>query len=416
MKPRCVSVVAGVLLSLLALLPVRADDGWLTLSGTVWLDENADGIRQLSEPALPGASVVRTDYRGTGHRIYADERGRYTLGFWVYPERLTYSHMAAYYNMPGAEPVWLPWDDKDEPYTHYGCEVFRATEDHEITLNIRVVSNKHVHKDARRDSRIKSEFRPNWPIADGRFFGGGCNHGFSVTNSDGIPFWDAWQRYGLENVGYPISHRYVWRGFVTQAFENAILQWQPGKGVLFVNIFDELHDAGGDDFLRSKYSTPFQLSPSFDAGKSWDEVVRDRLTLLDANPAIKARYYAALDPLLMHGLPTSRVEDLGNVFVIRTQRTVFQQWKEDVPGAKAGEVTTLNAGEIATEISVDCEKPNVRCVHWFFPEEAVYRDRWANELAPLQSQHFTLVDRGGDRVEFVPLPAGFIWVVLSEYR
>lgn len=33
--------------------------------------------------------------------------------------------------------------------------------------------------------------------------------------------------------------------------------------------------------------------------------------------------------------------------VLRTQRTVFQLWKIDVPWARAGEVTLANGGEIA---------------------------------------------------------------------
>ena len=51
-------------------------------------------------------------------------------------------------------------------------------------------------------------------------------------------------------------------------------------------------------------------------------------------------------------LPTSRVEDFGNVLVIRTQRAVFQQWKEDVPWANAGEVTIANGGDITKELGL----------------------------------------------------------------
>ena len=35
--------------------------------------------------------------------------------------------------------------------------------------------------------------------------------------------------------------------------------------------------------------------------------------------------------------------------VLRTQRTVFQLWKHDVPWAKAGQVTLANAGELARD-------------------------------------------------------------------
>jgi len=131
-----------------------------------------------------------------------------------------------------------------------------------------------------------------------------------------------------------------------------VFQLQPGKGVFVINVFDELHDAGQDDWLRVHRATPHQLDPSFDTGKSWEQTVRDRLALLDANPAIKTRYFAAPEPLLQYGLPTSRVEDFGNVLVIRTQRAVFQQWKEDVPWAKAGQVTIANGGDIAKELEL----------------------------------------------------------------
>ena len=83
-----------------------------------------------------------------------------------------------------------------------------------------------------------------------------CDIGFSVTNTDGITFWDTWQRLGLENVGYPISNRFIWQGFVTQAFQKTIFQWQPGRGVFLLNIFDELHKAGNDDALACSLGHP----------------------------------------------------------------------------------------------------------------------------------------------------------------
>ncbi|MDQ4077478.1 MAG: hypothetical protein M3220_14675, partial [Chloroflexota bacterium] len=60
--------------------------------------------------------------------------------------------------------------------------------------------------------------------------------------------------------------------------------------------------------------------------------------------------FAQADPTTVFGLPTSRVEDMGNHYALRTQRAVFQQWKEDVPWAAAGEVTIANGGAIAGEL------------------------------------------------------------------
>ena len=202
-------------------------------------------------------------------------------------------------------------------------------------------------------------------------------------------------------MGYPTSDRYLWRGFVTQTFQKAVFQWRPGKGVSLVNVFDELHNAGYDDELRERWATPKPLSPPFNSylpvGK-WEEldeelreqlrekVLTHRLTLLDGNPAIKERYFSAPDPLWQYGLPTSKVVDYGNVFVIRTQKVVFQQWKEDVPWAKAGEVTIANGGDIAKELSrwevFDKVDGYIRNLHMFSPDEALRRYQRSPSDAP----------------------------------
>jgi hypothetical protein len=56
------------------------------------------------------------------------------------------------------------------------------------------------------------------------------------------------------------------------------------------------------------------------------------------------------DPLTFFGLPTSEVEDMGNHYAIRLQRAVLQEWKENVPWARAGQVTVANGGDIAKEL------------------------------------------------------------------
>ena len=151
-------------------------------------------------------------------------------------------------------------------------------------------------------------------------------------------------------MGSPISHRYEWKGLVTQAFRRQYSNGNQVEASFWWDIFDELHEAGMDGKLHSRWAIPFPLDASFDSGKSRVEIQRDRLALLDANAAIKERYYAADEPLLQYGLPTSRVEDYGNVVAIRTQSAVLQQWKEDSPWAKTGEVTIANGGEIAERL------------------------------------------------------------------
>ena len=68
------------------------------------------------------------------------------------------------------------------------------------------------------------------PVAFGAHFytqtnGGAGNTGFAVSNADGIPFWDFFRAAGgVEAVGYPVSHRFVWNGFVVQAMQKVVFQ------------------------------------------------------------------------------------------------------------------------------------------------------------------------------------------------
>ncbi|MBM4418286.1 MAG: SH3 domain-containing protein [Chloroflexi bacterium] len=175
--------------------------------------------------------------------------------------------------------------------------------------------------------------------------------GFIVSNDGGVRFWDAFQRLGGEQiVGYPVSERFHHGGFITQVMQKAVFQWRPESGsVAFVNVFDDLATAGKDDWLLSVRSTPRPLEPGFDDGKEWQHIVRDRVALLNARPRMRAQYHAVPDPLLQYGLPTSRIQDMGNHYAIRLQRAVIQEWKVDVPWAKAGQTTVANGGDIMKE-------------------------------------------------------------------
>jgi hypothetical protein len=85
-------------------------------------------------------------------------------------------------------------------------------------------------------------------------------------------------------------------------------------------------------------------------GLPWDQVVKGRLAVMDAFPAIKKAYMGVGgDPIQMNGLPTTDVVDMGNNYILRAQRVVIQQWKEDVPWAKKGQVTFGLGGSIAKE-------------------------------------------------------------------
>ncbi|MBI2885797.1 MAG: cellulase family glycosylhydrolase [Chloroflexi bacterium] len=189
-------------------------------------------------------------------------------------------------------------------------------------------------------------------LPNGRFYtqtvGGG--RGFGIVDNAEAPFWSEFQRLGgVQGVGYPISRRFVWNGFVSQAMQRVVFQWRPDLGqVAFVNVFDLMSQQGLDDWLDQR-QVPRPLPSSFDAGKDFGQVIQDRLALLDSNPAIRQQYNSVADPVAANGLPTSRVTDMGNHFSMRFQRVVMQQWKENVPWAAAGQVTVALGGTISAE-------------------------------------------------------------------
>ena len=101
------------------------------------------------------------------------------------------------------------------------------------------------------------------------------------------------------------------------------------------------------------------------------QILQRHWAFLDTNAAIKARYWSDPAPLDHFGLPMS-YRDMGNSFVVRAQRAVFQYWKEDVPWAKKGEVTLANSGDLAKEAGV-------------FPSEAITPLRPSATPAPRAS-------------------------------
>jgi len=195
----------------------------------------------------------------------------------------------------------------------------------------------------------------DYSIGNGYFYtqtGGGGGRGFSIVDDGAALLWSEFNRLGgVDAVGYPTSTRFLWDGFIVQATQRVVLQWRPeARQAYAVNVFDLLHQAGKDDWLLAVRATPRPLGPEFDAGLTWEQIVAKRLSLLGQNIAIRNAYYGVVgDPLLMNGLPTSPVTDMGNHYALRAQRVVFQHWKEDVPWALAGQVTVALGGSIAAE-------------------------------------------------------------------
>jgi len=142
----------------------------------------------------------------------------------------------------------------------------------------------------------KAEVQSDFPVAGGQFFtqtGGGGGMGYAVTDSDEMAFWSEFQRLGGVNaLGYPVSRRFSYKGFVNQAFQKAILQWNgSSESVNFLNIFDELSAAGADTQLAG-LQVPANADWSADADFAWGDVVQRHLDLLDQNGAIKTLFLA----------------------------------------------------------------------------------------------------------------------------
>ena len=70
----------------------------------------------------------------------------------------------------------------------------------------------------------------DYSIPNGHFFTeaapGQHGAGYRVANEAGIPFWDAFQAEGgVQKLGYPLSRRFISKGFVVQVFQNGALRW-----------------------------------------------------------------------------------------------------------------------------------------------------------------------------------------------
>lgn len=171
--------------------------------------------------------------------------------------------------------------------------------------------------------------------------------GFAVTDADGIPFWTEFQRLGgVQALGYPLSHRFVWEDFTVQVFQKVVMQWRPELNTfMFVNVFDRLSLAGYDDTLEDLLVPLWEYFE--EEGLTWDEIITSRQALLYENPALRNAYFAVDDPLRWYGLPTSKIVTYDHVHSIRLQRAVLHQWLIDLPWASAGEVTVANGGDLA---------------------------------------------------------------------
>jgi serine protease Do len=194
-----------------------------------------------------------------------------------------------------------------------------------------------------------------YDVVNGYFYtqtgGDGGDRGYSITDEDNVPLWREYQRLGgPDALGYPISRRFVWDGFVVQATQKAVLQWRPEAGrAVTVNLLDELSRTGKDDWLATYRQIPRPVAFTDEAGLSPQQVADKRLRLLDESPALRTAYLASPDFLETNGLPVAPVTDVGPALVLRAQRRAFQLWKVGTPFARAGQVTVVNGGDLGKE-------------------------------------------------------------------
>ena len=171
------------------------------------------------------------------------------------------------------------------------------------------------------------------------------NDGFAVTNADGVPMWDFVRERDAEAIGYPISQRWLDGPFTLQAFQKVILQWDPAQERMnYYNTLDVLANAYPHIELPN---VPAHQVLAADAGADSETVKRNHLAILDANPALKARFLGEPDWLNLYGLPIryEEREVSGNpqgLQLLRAQRAVFAIWNVPAPGTTLGEVLLQN--------------------------------------------------------------------------
>jgi hypothetical protein len=197
---------------------------------------------------------------------------------------------------------------------------------------------------------------PDYPIPNGHFYtqagAGGAESlvGYAITDDGGIPFWSEYKRLGgIRSLGYPASKRFEWNGWVAQVLQRGILVWHPERNrAELANVMDDLSRAGYDEWLLVTHRIPMPFDPHEEEGLDFEAVRTRRLGFLDASPPVKQRFLAERNWQEFYGLPVS-FDETPQAWVLRTQRTVFYEWRTDVPWARKGSVTVASGGDLAKE-------------------------------------------------------------------
>ena len=185
-------------------------------------------------------------------------------------------------------------------------------------------------RDAQAESAADTATAQGWFYSQA---GPGDGLGFEVTDAEDIPFWTFFQSAGgVARLGYPISNRWSTGPLTFQAFQKAVLQWTVADGMTFLNVYDVLSKAGRDPWLRTARGVPFPPDPGAADGRSFDEVLAERLEILKRYPEIERHWFRNDRWLDTYGLPVV-VEDRDNIVVLRAQRAVFWLWRPDTEPA-----------------------------------------------------------------------------------
>ena len=185
-----------------------------------------------------------------------------------------------------------------------------------------------------------------WFYREADAFGGAGDTGYAVVDDDAAAFWTEFQRLGgADRLGYPISKRFEFGGYPTQAFQKLVLQWRPALGqAVSLDILDAVATPGETAGWRTFTMCLAQLQRADQSDMGWDEVVDRHLAMLDPYPALGDFYASDPDALNLYGLPMTLEED-GPLVTVRLQRGVLQVWTTDMPWAAAGTVVVDNAAD-----------------------------------------------------------------------
>ena len=189
-----------------------------------------------------------------------------------------------------------------------------------------------------------------WFYKEANGFNGAGEAGFAVVDDADASLWSEFQRLGgVDRLGYPMSKRFEYGGYPTQAFQRVVLQWRPDlESAVAVSIFDDLSARGSDAWLDATRQVPRPSDTLLDAGLTGDELVASQIAMLDQYAALHDFYTSDPMAMTLYGLPLS-IKDYGPVVSVRLQHATLQMWTSDTPWAAAETVIVVNSGDIAKD-------------------------------------------------------------------